>query len=133
MFLSCCKGLILCNAIRSVTAFAPPSRALMQSMPKGTNRNGTNNYNLGARKIHCEMVFGFGAGSASDATIPSSSAVRDGQAINAVKSSIKSPRNPSMPLIECEFPALQALNKLGDGSLRSVLEVEDVRENKISC
>jgi len=28
-------------------------------------------------------------------------------------------------LIECEFPALAALNKLGDGSLRSSLEAED--------
>lgn len=71
------------------------------------------------------MAFGFGAGSSKGASIPSSPAARDDQAINAIKASIKSPRNPTMPLIECEFPALQALNKLGDGSLRSVLEVED--------
>lgn len=30
-----------------------------------------------------------------------------------------------MPLIECEFPALASLNKLGDGSLRSTIEAED--------
>jgi len=35
------------------------------------------------------------------------------------------PRNPSFPLIELEFPPLTQLNKLGDGSLRSALDVDD--------
>mmetsp|Transcript_26738 Transcript_26738/g.37692 ORF Transcript_26738/g.37692 Transcript_26738/m.37692 type:complete len:279 (+) Transcript_26738:140-976(+) len=46
------------------------------------------------------------------------------QAIDGIKAAISSPRNPSFPLLECEFPPLQALNKLGDGSLRSAIEVE---------
>jgi len=46
------------------------------------------------------------------------------QAIDGIKAAISSPKNPSFPLLECEFPPLQALNKLGDGSLRSAIEVE---------
>lgn len=72
------------------------------------------------------MMFGFGGGgSSSSVSIPSSPAARDSQAINAIKAAIDSPKDPSFPLIECEFPALQALNKLGDGSLRSTLEAEE--------
>ena len=52
--------------------------------------------------------------------------LRDNQAITAVKRAIESPKTPSFPLIECEFPPLQALNKLGDGSLRSANEVDKV-------
>jgi hypothetical protein len=52
----------------------------------------------------------------------------DNQAIKAVKAAISSPRNPSLPVLECEFPPLKALNKLGDGSLRSATEAEQVRE-----
>jgi hypothetical protein len=48
----------------------------------------------------------------------------DKQAISAVKAAIASPKTLSFPLIECEFPPLQALNKLGDGSLRSANEVD---------
>jgi len=36
-----------------------------------------------------------------------------------------SPRTPSFRLIECEFPPLAALNKLGDGSLRSATQVDE--------
>lgn len=43
---------------------------------------------------------------------------------NGIKAAIKKPRE--IPLIECEFPPLGALNKLGDGSLRSSLEAEAV-------
>ena len=42
-----------------------------------------------------------------------------------MKAAIEKPRNSSVPLLECEFPALEAQNKLGDGSLRSTLEAED--------
>jgi hypothetical protein len=59
------------------------------------------------------------------AKIPTSTNDRDNAAIAAVKAAIQKPRNPSCPLVECEFPALAALNKLGDGSLRSSLEAED--------
>jgi len=34
------------------------------------------------------------------------------------------PKNKGCPLIECEFPPLGALNKLGDGSMRSAMEVD---------
>jgi len=69
-------------------------------------------------------LFNFG-GESSSSQIPNTINERDNQAINAVKAAIRKPRNPSMPLFECEFPALQALNKLGDGSLRSTQEAEE--------
>jgi len=71
-------------------------------------------------------LFNFGSSpSGGAAKIPTSTNDRDNQAISAVKAAIEKPRNPSVPLLECEFPALEALNKLGDGSLRSTLEAED--------
>lgn len=71
-------------------------------------------------------LFNFGgAASGGAAKIPSSTNDRDNQAINAVKLAIEKPRDSSFPLIECEFPALAALNKLGDGSLRSTIEAEN--------
>lgn len=51
---------------------------------------------------------------------------RDKQAIDSIKAAINKPRKPSFPLIECEFPPLAELNKLGDGSLRSADQVDDV-------
>lgn len=74
-------------------------------------------------------LFNFGKDSSQ---IPSTINERDGKAISAIKSAIRKPRNPSMPLIECEFPALQALNKLGDGSLRSTMEVEEANLSFVS-
>jgi hypothetical protein len=35
-------------------------------------------------------------------------------------------------LIECEFPVLESLNKLGDGSLRSALEAEEANISFVS-
>lgn len=71
-------------------------------------------------------LFNFGGtSSGSTAKIPSSTNDRDNAAIAAVKAAVQKPRNSACPLVECEFPALQALNKLGDGSLRSSLEAED--------
>ena len=52
----------------------------------------------------------------------------DNQAISALKAAIANPKTKSFPLIECEFPPLVALNKLGDGSMRSANEVDQVRE-----
>ncbi|CAJ1909458.1 unnamed protein product [Cylindrotheca closterium] len=49
---------------------------------------------------------------------------RDKQAIDSIKAAISKPRNPSFPLVECEFPPLEALNKLGDGSQRSADQVD---------
>lgn len=54
--------------------------------------------------------------------IPSSIAERDKQAIQAIRSSLD---RVSYPFIECEFPVLQSLNKLGDGSLRSTIEAQE--------
>ncbi|KAL3913543.1 MAG: hypothetical protein SGILL_006443 [Bacillariaceae sp.] len=67
------------------------------------------------------MIFGGGGGSAK---IPTSAADRDNQAISAVKAAISKPKTKDFPLIECEFPPLKELNKLGDGSLRSANEVD---------
>jgi Domain of unknown function (DUF1995) len=50
---------------------------------------------------------------------------RNQQAVKAVQAALSSPRTPSFKLIECEFPAVAALNKLGDGSLRSANEVDE--------
>eukprot|EP00978_Attheya_sp_CCMP212_P011413 scaffold28117_cov56-Attheya_sp.AAC.15 len=77
------------------------------------------------RKLSKLRAFGGGA-----AKIPSSPDDRDNQAIKAVKAAISSPRNPSLPVVECEFPPLKALNKLGDGSLRSATEAE---QNNQDC
>ena len=57
--------------------------------------------------------------------IPSSATDRDKSAISSIKNAIQSPRIKKYPYVECEFPVLSSLNKLGDGSLRSSLEVED--------
>lgn len=69
-------------------------------------------------RIH---LFGVGSGP----RIPASPSDRDSSAASSVRSALARPRTPSYPLVECEFPALAALNKLGDGSLRSSLEAED--------
>lgn len=58
-------------------------------------------------------------------SIPSSTNDRNKQAIDSIKAAISSPRDPSFRLIETEFPALQALNKLGDGSLKSAMQAEE--------
>lgn len=49
----------------------------------------------------------------------------DGQAISSIQTAIQSPRTPSFPLIECEFPPILSLNKLGDGSIRSSIDVDN--------
>ena len=66
-------------------------------------------------------MFDFGS---SKIKIPVSLNDRDNQAIGGIKAAIN---YKNIPLIECEFPPLGSLNKLGDGSLRSALEVEEVR------
>lgn len=49
----------------------------------------------------------------------------DNQAIQAIKAAVAKPKTSQLRLIECEFPPLQALNKLGDGSLQSAKQVDD--------
>lgn len=77
-----------------------------------------------SRRDAADAFFFNGPSSSAAAVVPKSLADRDARAINAVKAAIASPRDPSLPLVECEFPALAALNKLGDGSLRSAQEAE---------
>ncbi len=70
-------------------------------------------------------LFGSGASGGRYARIPKSTNDRDNQAISSIKIAIQKSRSLSYPYIECEFPVLNALNKLGDGSLRSTLEAEE--------
>ena len=66
------------------------------------------------------MIFGGGGSTA----IPKTTAERDRQAIAAVQAAVSKPKTPGYKLIECEFPPLAALNKLGDGSLQSAQAVD---------
>ncbi|GAX25231.1 hypothetical protein FisN_5Lu347 [Fistulifera solaris] len=66
----------------------------------------------------------FAAGG-SGTIIPSSISARDKQAISSIKAAISKPKTKDFPLIECEFPPLGSLNKLGDGSMRSANQVDD--------
>lgn len=50
---------------------------------------------------------------------------RNQQIVQSVQAALKSPRTPSVRLIECEFPVLALLNKQGDGSLSSSTAVDD--------
>jgi hypothetical protein len=59
------------------------------------------------------------------AVVPTTVAVRNRDMADAVKAAMANPLVPSCRCIECEFPALAALNKLGDGSLRSAMLVDD--------
>ena len=69
-------------------------------------------------------LFGLRNPFAPSSSIPRSEAARNQAMASAVKASISSPRAPSCKLIECEFPALSALNKLGDGSLQSAMQAD---------
>lgn len=86
----------------------------------------TANFEVTGRRPTETFLFNFGGvASGGAAKIPSSISERDNQAIAAVKAAVQNPRDSRTPLIECEFPALAAQNKLGDGSLRSAIEAED--------
>jgi hypothetical protein len=61
----------------------------------------------------------------SNMVVPRSIAARNEEMARAVRAAISNPRVPSCRLIECEFPALAALNKMGDGSSRSAMDVDD--------
>ena len=104
-------SLLLCGMLDIVASFTPPNGF-------GSTRQ------LPLSSATQTFLFG-GASSGGAAKIPSSTNDRDNAAIAAVNAAIKKPRSSACPLIECEFPALTALNKLGDGSLRSTLEAEE--------
>lgn len=82
------------------------------------------NYPTNTRAVALNL---FGGG--SNGKIPSSPNERDSLAIAAIKAAIATPKTPGFGLIECEFPPLSALNKLGDGSLRSAKEVDAANLN----
>mmetsp|Transcript_26624 Transcript_26624/g.54641 ORF Transcript_26624/g.54641 Transcript_26624/m.54641 type:complete len:218 (+) Transcript_26624:63-716(+) len=113
----CCHCTLICAAalLVCVSSFAPPNCSSSFS-----------SRNQAIQSTQTLFLFNFGnSKSRGNAKIPISTSDRDSQAISAIKSAIQNPRNSKLPLIECEFPALGALNKLGDGSLRSALEAED--------
>ena len=56
--------------------------------------------------------------------IPTTLAEQNSLAITGIKAAIDRPKSVEFRFIECEFPPLSALNKLGDGSLRSSQEVD---------
>jgi len=74
--------------------------------------------------LHLYALFGRGS-----VFIPKNGADRDSQAIDAVKAALG---NAKANLIECEFPVLEQLNKLGDGSLRSAKIAEEANLNFVA-
>jgi hypothetical protein len=69
------------------------------------------------------MFFG-NIGSSGSTKVPVTTKERDRQAIAAIQTAMSKPKTPGFKLIECEFPPLAALNKLGDGSLQSANQVD---------
>ena len=104
--------LIVLLALGSAKAFVPvPS----QSRASSSSKLGL--FDFGS--------LGGGGSSGSAAAIPPSTDARDKVAVESCKKAVNNPRVSDFPLIELEFPALAALNKLGDGSLRSTKDAED--------
>lgn len=95
-------------------AFVPPPQ--LQTARTSTASTALDLFNFGNK--------GAGAAAGGASSVPKSPAARDNRAIGSIKAALASPRNPSFPLLEAEFPVLSALNKLGDGSLRSAKEAE---------
>jgi len=60
----------------------------------------------------------------TDLALPRLTFYSNQQIVTAVRAALQSPRTPSLRLLECEFPAVAQLNKLGDGSLRSAQAVD---------
>ena len=120
MWSTCCVTLVAASIFSlwvlagGVEAFAPPASTLARHHITGTG-TALNLFNFGGGGC-------VGAGGAS--SVPKSPAARDSQAIGSIKAALASPKNRSFRLVEAEFPVLAALNKLGDGSLRSAKEAE---------
>mmetsp|Transcript_11979 Transcript_11979/g.28270 ORF Transcript_11979/g.28270 Transcript_11979/m.28270 type:complete len:303 (+) Transcript_11979:46-954(+) len=118
MWSTCCVTLVAASIFSlwvlagGVEAFAAPASTLARHHITGT---GLNLFNFGG---------GGSAGAGGASSVPKSPAARDSQAIGSIKAALASPKNPSFRLVEAEFPVLAALNKLGDGSLRSAKEAE---------
>jgi hypothetical protein len=117
MFSRCCPAIILLAILyaclllnqQTVLSFTPSTISSAR-------------HHLQSSTTTQRYLFNIQSGSAK---IPTSNTDRNSAAISSIKSAISKPRIPSCPLIECEFPPLQQINKLGDGSLRSAIEVED--------
>lgn len=107
------KRLFLFVTLGSVECFAP-----VPNQFPGSSASQLGLFDFGG-------FLGGGGSNGSTATIPSTTDVRDKIAIESCKKAIADPCTSNFPLIELEFPALAALNKLGDGSLRSSIEAED--------
>ena len=118
MWSTCCVTLVAASIFSlwvlagGVEAFAPPASTLARHHITGT---ALNLFNFGG---------GGSAGAGGASSVPKSPAARDSQAIGSIKAALASPKNSSFRLVEAEFPVLAALNKLGDGSLRSAKEAE---------
>lgn len=56
--------------------------------------------------------------------VPTNANSRNRQAIASIQRAVQNPKTPSFKLIECEFPVLDNLNKLGDGSLASSMQAD---------
>jgi len=106
-----CLLLLILSLGSQVDSFALPNRP---STSSSSSRLGL--FNVGG---------GGTTAGGTTAKIPSTTDVRDKAAIESCKKAIERPRTADCPLIELEFPALVALNKLGDGSLRSTMEAEE--------
>jgi len=112
--IACSIGLLL--LLGSAHSFAPTSLSSESQSPSIASSSRLGLFDLG---------FLSGGSGGSAASIPSTTSARDKIAIDSCKNAIANPRDKNFPLIELEFPALAALNKLGDGSLRSTVEAEE--------
>ena len=108
---------ILATSYAAVAGFAVQGRYARRN--NYVRRNNNDSFSV------LYMIFPLGGGGGGGTPkIPTSTSDRDNRAVASIQKALASPRNPSFPMIECEFPPLGALNKLGDGSLRSTQEVD---------
>lgn len=103
---------LLRSSVHTKQTMNPLLSALLVLLPLGVSSFTSNpRHNTATTQLH---LF-------SKISIPTTQ-TRDKQAISGIKSALSLPK-PT--LIECEFPPLADLNKLGDGSLRSSMQAED--------
>ena len=125
--LLCCQLLLL---LVSASSFAP-SDCRLRSIAAHRHRHHRHPQKKPSSSSPPALLLLLGAvvakssSAAAAARIPPSPADRDASAISSVRNALSKPRSATFPLIECEFPSLPSLNKLGDGSLRSSMEAED--------
>ena len=117
------RALLFCPLLLGVaSSFAPPPDGPAASHRR--RRHGPSSSSSRAPPSSSRLLLP-GASAAAAGIPASSSGDRHESAISSVRSALSRPRVASFPLIECEFPSLSSLNKLGDGSLRSSIEAED--------